>query len=536
MRTLFNHNKAFFLLFLWTLANVLTALFSELYTDEAYYWVYTQFPAWGYFDHPPMTAWMIQAGYSIFQNEFGVRLVAIMFSTGFVYFLYKLTPSKNQTTYWYIIFSIFPLHFFGFLAVPDTPFLFFSGLFFYVFKKYLEKDSLTNTVLLGIVIALLFYSKYHAVLVVFFTVIANFALFKRKSFYGIIAISLILFSPHIWWQISNNFPTLQFHLVDRSASQYDWSYTVEYLAGQLFFYGPLLGGILLIRALIKRKKSQFDTTLYINLIGVLVFFFLMSFKGRVEVNWTIPIIVPLVLLNVNEYNLNKSFQQVVKWCSLISLVLFALVRFQLCSTLFYFENDRSNDFKGHHAFAQKAKELAQGLPLVANRYQDAAVLSFYLKEPITSLNYNGRYNIFSMLDFADQLDGKKVMLIEKEGESLHNKYHPKKARVLDTLVFNRGIHLKIPKDFEYKQGQNQLPFTLTGGHLSTYNKQTYLNIELHKNGKMLTQTKVTAPYELDKEHFITFELPAINLSQTELRVSFKTTGLGDWSRVIINKK
>jgi hypothetical protein len=53
---------------------------------------------------------------------------------------------------------------------------------------------------------------------------------------------------------------------------------------------------------------------------------------------------------------------------------------------------------------------------------------------------------------------------------------------------------------------------------------------------MLTQTKVTAPYELDKEHFITFELPAINLSQTELRVSFRTTGLGDWSRIIVNKK
>ena len=286
------NNRLFTLLFLWTLANVLTASFSELYTDEAYYWVYTQFPAWGYFDHPPMTAWMIQAGYSLFANEFGVRLLSIIFSTGFIYFLYKLSPKQNHTSYWFIIFSIFPLHFFGFLAVPDTPFLFFSGLFFYVFKQYLEKDSAKNTILLGIVIALLFYSKYHAVLVVFFTVLANFALFKRKSFYGILVISLTLFAPHIWWQISNNFPTLQFHLVDRSASHYDWVYTAEYVSGQLFFYGPLLGGILMIRALVKRRHSQFDTTLYVNLIGVLAFFFLMSFKGRVEVNWTIPIIVP----------------------------------------------------------------------------------------------------------------------------------------------------------------------------------------------------------------------------------------------------
>ena len=172
MLQLIKHNKTFFLLFIWTLANILTASFSELYTDEAYYWVYTLFPAWGYFDHPPMTAWMIQAGYSLFENEFGVRFIAILFSTGFIYFLYKLTPKKNQPIYWYIIFSIFPLHFFGFLAVPDTAFLFFSGLFFFIFKKYLEKNNLSHTVILGIVIALLFYSKYHAVLVVFFSVLA----------------------------------------------------------------------------------------------------------------------------------------------------------------------------------------------------------------------------------------------------------------------------------------------------------------------------------------------------------------------------
>ena len=32
-----------------------------LSADEAYYWLWSLHPAWGYFDHPPMIAWLIRA-------------------------------------------------------------------------------------------------------------------------------------------------------------------------------------------------------------------------------------------------------------------------------------------------------------------------------------------------------------------------------------------------------------------------------------------------------------------------------------------
>src|SRR5574342_803708 len=31
----------------------------DLYTDEAYYWLWSTRPAAGYFDHPPMVAWLV---------------------------------------------------------------------------------------------------------------------------------------------------------------------------------------------------------------------------------------------------------------------------------------------------------------------------------------------------------------------------------------------------------------------------------------------------------------------------------------------
>lgn len=40
--------------------NLVQASITELIYDEAYYWYYAQNLAWGYFDHPPMVAFMIR--------------------------------------------------------------------------------------------------------------------------------------------------------------------------------------------------------------------------------------------------------------------------------------------------------------------------------------------------------------------------------------------------------------------------------------------------------------------------------------------
>ncbi|QJB40690.1 hypothetical protein HF324_23770 [Chitinophaga oryzae] len=37
----------------WVVLGLLQACFSELWDDEAYYWVYSRHMDWGYFDHPP---------------------------------------------------------------------------------------------------------------------------------------------------------------------------------------------------------------------------------------------------------------------------------------------------------------------------------------------------------------------------------------------------------------------------------------------------------------------------------------------------
>ena len=76
-------------IFGWTLLNILQALFTGVYPDEAYYWMYSLHLQWGYFDHPPMVALGIKIGELLGHNSFLTRLGTILFSAGSVFFLYK---------------------------------------------------------------------------------------------------------------------------------------------------------------------------------------------------------------------------------------------------------------------------------------------------------------------------------------------------------------------------------------------------------------------------------------------------------------
>ena len=58
----------------WWIANLVQAGFTELANDEAYYHMFAERLAWGYFDHPPVTALLVWAGERLFGGELGVQV------------------------------------------------------------------------------------------------------------------------------------------------------------------------------------------------------------------------------------------------------------------------------------------------------------------------------------------------------------------------------------------------------------------------------------------------------------------------------
>src|SRR5690554_4800402 len=113
--------------------NLLQSVNTELLLDEAYYWYYSRNLAWGYFDHPPMVAWMVRLGSTIFPAELGVRFISCMLYSITIFLLWTLIdhPRKEKYLLLFCVLFLSPtlFHAYGFFTLPDTPLLFFTSLF-----------------------------------------------------------------------------------------------------------------------------------------------------------------------------------------------------------------------------------------------------------------------------------------------------------------------------------------------------------------------------------------------------------------------
>jgi 4-amino-4-deoxy-L-arabinose transferase-like glycosyltransferase len=285
-----------YLLFLFVL-NSLQGGLVELSYDETYYWVYSQFMSWGYFDHPPMVALFIKLGYSLFQNEFGVRLFFNIFGVGTIFLLWLMTNRKNETLFVLLSLSYPLVQAAGFLALPDTPLLFFATLFLFLVKKYLKDDGIKNSVFLGICIACLFYSKYHGLAVVIFTVLGNLNFFKRKSFYLVIIITVISYMPHMYWQYLNDFISFKFHLFGRVEKHFEIKNILNYLTSQIALFGFVNFFVLLFISKKINLKDTWEKILFANVFGFLILLFFMSFRNQIEANWTVTTFFKFSLSN-----------------------------------------------------------------------------------------------------------------------------------------------------------------------------------------------------------------------------------------------
>ncbi len=272
---------------------------TDILNDEAYYWMYSKHLAWGYFDHPPVIAVLIKLGYSVFKNELGVRLVPILLHLTTIYLLQTLIAPKNLKLFYSIVASIAILHLAGAMALPDTPLLFFTVLFYIQYKHFLNNTNILNTLLLALIIGALLLSKYHGVLVLFFTILANLKLIQNKYFWLCTLISCLLLSPHIYWQIDNTYPTLKYHLVERNSTNYNPLNSIIYLIGLPFIYGPIIG-FFLFGALYNFKWCNIlEKTMNYNAIGIYLFFLIMSLKGPIEGHWTLISVIPMVYILYN---------------------------------------------------------------------------------------------------------------------------------------------------------------------------------------------------------------------------------------------
>lgn len=403
---------------LWMAAAVLQAIFTPLMADEAYYWMFSQHPAAGYFEHPPMVAYFIGIGYSIIPNVLGVRLVSIITTVLSIYLLERMLKPDKLLLFYGLTASAALLHGIGFLAVPDAALLFFSMIFYRLFLNFSEKPVAVNAQLLGLTAAALLLSKYHGILVIAFVVFSRTGLLRKPVFWLAPLVALIALLPHIFWLIQNDFPTVQFHLLERNPMPRSIVYPALFLVSALFFAGPLTGPLLLWSGFRFKPATPFDRAMQWVLWGVLIFFLLMSVNGPVEVYWLMPAVVPAIYLGYRYYSATRS--RVLRVLVPVSLALILAGRFMLAvgtkpeASLL---KPLLKPFADPRGWVEALSRTADSTPVAfMNSYQEASLYTFYSGKPAFSLNnVMGRRNQFNLWDFENQYRGREVMLVPNFG-------------------------------------------------------------------------------------------------------------------------
>jgi 4-amino-4-deoxy-L-arabinose transferase-like glycosyltransferase len=431
-------------LFIIFIFQILVSTGFELAHDEAYYWIYSHHLDWGYFDHPPFVGLIIKIFSFLPHSEFAVRIGFICLQ-----FLSLLLLSTISTNLWIsaLLFFSFPLaSFTGLLALPDIPLLFMTACYCFQLKKYLEKDSTVNASVLGLIIALLFYAKYHGVLLVFFTLIAIPKLLARKSFYLVTVVALICFFPHLWWQYQHDFSTLRYHFLERPAAVFSLKRSLEFIGLQVILAG-LLAGPIVWWILIKRKSQDaFDRAMKFISVGTVLFFLLSSFSKKVEANWTIFLAIPMIYL-VNASEIWKK-----KWAGnllVASVTIVLLARILLVVSPSTLSIKRLKEFHGWKQWAQDVQYACGNEAILANSYQIASKLSYYLNREISALNYHSRKNQFDYWRFDKNIPTKEVCYITDKVEFsgiLQNTPEGKTLRIVKNQSMDQLLQLKYKEN------------------------------------------------------------------------------------------
>ena len=421
-------------LFIWFVINLLQGIFTEIQEDEAYYHLYGEHLAWGYFDHPPMVGLMTFLSSIFFSGTLGVRFFTIIASCLSLLIIWKLSTYNSQHAtdtqlstlnytllFFTITYSIVFFNIYGFVTTPDVGLILFSALFLLVYQRYLAENTWPRALLMGILMACMVYSKYHAFLLLGLIVLSNLKLLKDGKFWTACLVALALLMPHIVWQIQADFPSFKYHLSQRS-EPFRWSYFLEYLPNQLLVFNPFTF-LAVVYVLTKHsperatrtetggatsaEKQVFERGLKFILIGFFFFFWLMSFRGHVEPHWTIVCVIPVVVLVYRNSLIDVKLRKYIMRFILPSILLVVALRIALLTPW-----ADSFGYHGKEAYYKAIETVAGDKPVVfQGSFQQPALYHYFTgKESSTLRSFYDRKTQFDLWQFDTVWTGKPVFI------------------------------------------------------------------------------------------------------------------------------
>jgi 4-amino-4-deoxy-L-arabinose transferase-like glycosyltransferase len=432
------------------LARLVVAALTPLFPDETYYWEWSRHLSAGYFDHPPVIAWLIRIGTLVAGNTpLGVRLGPVITGTIGVWFVClaaRRMAGDRAAALCAIIFAVMPLSAAGLiLATPDAPLLAAMAATTYAVLRALEhppgtRDSLAWWSWAGLALGVGLASKYTAVLlpVGVFLALATRSDLRRRlrepGPYVATLLALLVFLPVIVWNATHDWASFVFQLRHGlgGAAGSAVSRELELIGGQLGLVSPILFVMIAIAVAgaARRNSVQTERVLAIAAVFVFAFFMYSATRRRVEPNWPAIAYVPGVLLLLSRASTPRWERWMRAGIGLAAAMM--LVTYVNAFTPILPVPARRDPAARAHGWEELARVVdrvhAPRRPIssyrtwiAADRYQDASELAFHLPDnPETfSLNLVTRPNNYdfwpSFTDRASPRDGLLLLVDDVAG-------------------------------------------------------------------------------------------------------------------------
>jgi hypothetical protein len=395
---------------------------TDLYPDEAQYWIWSLKPAWGYYSKPPLIAWLIAAstGLTGSDNELAVRLPAPLLQLGTALMVYAIAHRlyDARVAFWSCVaYATLPgVWVSSFIMSTDAPLLFCWSIALYAFVRAREPNSAAWWWVAGLAAGFGLLAKYAMAYwilsALFFLLVYRDERRHLPRFAAAMVLALAIYSPNFIWNFANDF--VSYHHTEANAALggalLHPARFLEFFGSQFGVFGPAFFASLVFCALFMGRTlaQRREAMLAFFALPTLAMMLVVSFLSRAEPNWAAPTYVSAIVLVVAAL-LGAGWRKLVLGSVALHVVaVVALAGLKPAARMIGYDlpakYDALHRLHGWRILGASVSRLLithPGVKLMADDRELMAALIYYVvPHPLGALKWNGAGGIHDQFDLV----------------------------------------------------------------------------------------------------------------------------------------